>query len=59
MQYRKLLISRGCSWVLLQRGGCTFVKKGGFAVGTQPQRVSALPPLGVHVYRSILTVCPR
>ena len=51
-----MLISRGCSWVSMKRGGCKFgdsktrgcpwPKRGGcsFAVGTQPQRVSAPPP---------------
>ena len=59
MQCRKfhwMLISRGCSWVSMKRGGCKFgdsktrgcplSKSGGcsFAVSTQPQRVSAPPP---------------
>ena len=51
-----MLISRGCSWVSMKRGGykfgdsktrgCPLSKSEGcsFAVGTQPQRVSA-PPL--------------
>ena len=48
------LISRGCAWLSMKRGGCKFggsktgalSKKGGcsFTVGTQAQRVSALPP---------------
>ena len=47
-----MLISRGCSWVSMKRGGCKFGDgktrgyPGGcsFAVGTQTQRVSAPPP---------------
>ena len=48
-----MLISRGCPWASMKRGGCKFggccqwPKTGGcsFAVGTQAQRVSApLPP---------------
>ena len=51
-----MLISRGCLWAFMKRGGCkfgdgktrgcSFSKKGvcSFAVGTQAQRVSAPPP---------------
>ena len=54
-----MLISRGCPWASMKRGGCKFgaskigavlcPKRGGgcsFAVGTQAQRVSAPPPPG-------------
>ena len=59
MQYRKFPLSADFKGLFLgihERGGCKFgdqglslVKKGGgggcsFAVGTQPQRVSAPPP---------------